>query len=80
MSARVVIPSQSQAGGSAEGTVTIPNLVWVMTHNLGFMPAAFRFWNLSEDEELEPESIEYLSDNATMAVWPEPTTGKWLTS
>lgn len=65
---------------SANGEQVTPLAIWIMNHNLGYNPAAFRFFTLDGNTELEPESITYSNDNRALAFWPEPIAGIWMAS
>lgn len=63
----------------ANGTQTTPLSIWIMTHNLGYTPAGWLFYN-EDDEEIEPEELVHLTLYRTLAIWPAPIAGRWVTS
>lgn len=63
----------------ASGVQSTPSLVWIMDHNLGYNPAAFRFFD-EDGNELEPESVTYATVNRALATWPELIAGSWMAS
>lgn len=65
---------------ASSGTQSTPSTIWIMNHNLGFNPAGFRFTTLDGLDELEPESITYVTVNRTLASWPTAIAGKWVVS
>jgi len=65
---------------SARGEQFTAVYVWIMDHDLGYNPAAFVFTTSDGLTELEPQSIEYVNNNRTLATWPTPTAGKWMAS
>jgi hypothetical protein len=81
MGARVILNAANAPTGTGSA-ITVPNLVWLMTHNLGYEteeelnPAVWYF----EDEngnEMEPVEIAYVNPNQATATWLDPVRGTW---
>lgn len=65
---------------SAAGVQLTEVYVWIINHNLHFFPAAIKFYALDTEDELEPESVQYLNNDRILASWPVPTAGRWRVS
>lgn len=63
----------------AEGVQPFPSQTWIMNYNLGGKPAAFRFFDETE-QEWEPQEITYINPTRSVAQWPEPMMGSWIAS
>lgn len=69
-----VFPAQA-----AEGSITIPSLVWTMNHSLGFKPSGWLFFDL-DGGELLPAEVTDITTSVALAVWQTPMTGYWSAS
>lgn len=65
---------------SAAGVQLTPVYVGIIDHNLHFFPAAVKFYAVETNDELEPESIQYLNNDRILVVWPVPTAFRWRVS
>lgn len=75
-------PTGSPGGASASGTINVANMVWVMTHGLGYPDPSYINENLwwFEDENgnpMEPTTITYVNPNIASAEWLDAQKGTW---
>lgn len=66
---------------AAEGVVTVPAIVWVMIHRLGYHPAGWRFTD-ENGAPLQPVRVVDVSTSISTAEWLDdhPVRGSWIAS